>query len=114
MDSKLQRKIERIAKYNCANYVDKGCLLTGSLCVFSIVHGAPSCVWAQEALLPTNPLLESEYYASFKRKSLITKDQCISCGTSFIKRGNAHRFCSDCSAKKIRQSKRESARKKRA
>ncbi|MED0892759.1 cysteine-rich VLP protein [Aneurinibacillus migulanus] len=107
MDSKLQRKIEKLMRDHCANYLNGGCLLTDGPCVFSQVHGAPSCRYAQGSVLPAFPDVEEAYYNSFgksKRKNIGT---CDMCGESYTKCSNRQKFCHSCRERAEKESRRK-------
>jgi hypothetical protein len=114
VDNRLRKKLDRLAKDYCANRIEDKCLLTGRKCIFSELHGSPTCKYMQEAVLPAHEVLAKEYYRSYGVKTNNDVKGCERCGTPFIKRSPAHKYCSDCSAEKVRQSKRESERKRRA
>jgi hypothetical protein len=113
MDNRLRKKLDRLAKDYCANRIEDTCLLTGRKCIFSELHGSPTCVYMQEAVLPVHEVLAKEYYRTYGVKTDNDVKSCERCGTPFVKRNNAHKYCSDCAAARKRDSTRESVRKVR-
>ena len=106
------KRARKLIRAECCNYdwknnecfaLDEG---DGCVCVQSISFSL-LCRWFQEAVLPLDPMLESEIF------QLENQKLCPYCRQPFVPGGNRQAYCPSCYKKIRRKKKAENERKRR-
>lgn len=107
------KRAKKLIRAECCNYdaqnnecfaLDEG---DGCVCVQSISYSL-LCRWFKEAVLPLDPMLESETLRLENQKI------CPRCHSPFVPGSNRQEYCQDCYKKLRRERKAEYERKRRA
>lgn len=107
------KRAKKLIRAECCNYdaqnnecfaLDEG---DGCVCVQSISYSL-LCRWFKEAVLPLDPMLESETLRLENQKI------CPRCHNPFVPGSNRQEYCQDCYKKLRRERKAEHERKRRA
>ena len=106
------RTVRRLV-HSCCNYLDGNCLLLDDgeecVCPQSISYSL-ICRWFRLAVLP----LDGKLYAALFPPPAIRRRRCKECQRLFSPPRHNTLYCPDCAAKRVKRSKRDWARKKRA
>ncbi|WP_147539127.1 cysteine-rich VLP protein [Anaerotruncus rubiinfantis] len=89
------QQVHSMVKRQCANYIAEWneCGVTGDLCA-QLQSNHLCCNYFRRAVLPVDPVLETEIIGTPAEKDLIKK--CSVCGEKFRVTSNRQKFCKDC------------------
>lgn len=118
----LRSKLGRHAATNCASYRCDACPF--AVCVVEIQAdriAANTCPYFIKSVLPSDPVLESEYMdalpnshpAKPKPEIEATGKRCETCSIRYEPRSNSQRFCTSCASENRRKKEAERKRNKR-
>lgn len=120
LDSRLIKEVKKLARNNCANYVSNICIESDKPCHYFTAHGANiSCDYFEQAVLPSEPLLEQEYKTAHginyveDKPVTVNVGKCNRCGDEFVKGSNRALYCNPCKTEKQREHNRRTMRNKR-
>lgn len=120
--SDFDKRLQSFIRANCSAFcAPDGCLREPygePICkyFYSTPWRYDRCMWAERAVIPADPMLETEYWAVLtgnRSQAVENIDKCSRCGERFVKRSNRHQYCDRCAAIRKRDSDRESKRKQR-
>lgn len=115
------KKVRKLAKSHCANYIEGGCIFGGS-CDYDTKHGGGiSCDYFEQSVLPMDKGLESAYkeahgidYNEDEAKVVcFSYKPCGRCGESFKPASRGAKYCSGFCREQARKETFRKANKKR-
>ena len=118
---KLNSRCKKLAKDLCANFFQpEGCYIYENdsiTCIYDLNEPLKliRCAWFEQAVLPTESVLEVEYWNTLLGAEGAEKqiDYCQNCKKEIVKTSVNQKYCEKCAAKKKKQSTRDSVQQSR-